>query len=123
VTDPSVGTWLLQLAAQPGTGTARVLFDLVGSVGSGCISGLGQSVAPTRAGHASEGILTSGAVVEVLDEDDDRPAELDAGVPPPAVEDVLLRRAGERLHGRAAGTLFKPEPRPARRSLIRAGSA
>ena len=43
-------------------------------------------------GEASEGVLRASAVVGVLDPDDDRQAESCAGLPPPAVEDVLCSR-------------------------------
>jgi hypothetical protein len=49
--------------------------------------------------EAAESVLSASAVVGLLDPGDDREAEFVAGRPAPAVQDVLLQQAEERLHG------------------------
>jgi len=65
-------------------GTAPTSVDSVGSGRSGRVSGLVKYLELDR-GQATEGVLPASAVVGVLDPEDDRGAELVAGLPAPAV--------------------------------------
>ena len=106
--------------AQNGNGTAPTLVDSRGR-GVRPRERLVEQCLELDRGESTEGVLAASAVVGGLDPGDDRQAELVAGGPAAAVEDVLLQQAEERLHGGVVGAGPDPAHRPAQ-PVPRAGS-
>jgi hypothetical protein len=73
-------------------------------------------------GQAAEGVLAPPAVVGLLDPDDDRQAQLFAGNPAPAVEDVLLQQAEGGLHGGIVDTRANAAHRAAQPGIAQGGN-